>query len=498
MTDGSKFEATESSSNEAGKLFSSKRERQTESTLLVALVKAARLRLFHTPEKFAYADLNVNGHQETLRVRSKAFRDWLARQYYYEYQKAPRTQALQEALGVVEGMALFEGSECPVYVRLAEHNGRVYLDLGHAEGAVVEVGPTGWQVIFDPPVRFRRPRNLLPLPLPERGGRVDDLLSVLNLAPGDWPLVAAWLVAALNPNGPYPLLFLQGEQGTGKSSLARMLKDLIDPSTDYLRAHPREVRDLMLAATNSWVLSFDNLSSLPVWLSDALCRLSTGGSFATRALYHDDEEVVLNATRPVILTGIEDLATRGDLLDRAIPLYLPTIVAAKQRSYRQVWTQYEELRPRVLGALLDAVSVALQRLPHLRLEQLPRMADFTMWVVAASPGLGLEPETFLTAYRGNREVTHELVLEGLPIVVAVRALLEIQPVWEGTATELHTILASYLTSKARQGHHCPVTSRGISNVLRRLAPNLRSVGIDVLFYRTNQARTIRIETMLPN
>lgn len=498
MTDGHKFEATEGSSNQAGKLFLSKGERQTESTLLVELVQTARLRLFHTPEKLAYADLDVNGNKETLRLRSKTFRDWLARRYYYEYQKTPRAQALQEALGVIEGIALFESSECPVYVRLAESNGQVYLDLGHPERAVVEVGPTGWQVIFDPPVRFRRPRNLLPLPLPERGGRVDDLLSVLNLAPEDWPMVVAWLVAALNPNGPYPLLFLQGEQGTGKSTLARMLKDLIDPSTDYLRAHPREIRDLMLAAGNSQVLSFDNLSSLPVWLSDALCRLSTGGSFATRALYHDDEEIVINATRPVILTGIEDLATRGDLLDRAILLYLPTMTAAKQRPCRQVWAQYEELRPRVLGALLDAVSMALQRLPHLRLEQLPRMADFTMWVVAASPGLGLDSETFLTAYRGNREVTHEMVLEGLPIVVAVRALLESQLIWEGTATELHTILASYLTSKVRQGHHWPVTSRGLSNALRRLAPNLRSVGIDVLFYRTNQARVIRVETMSQN
>lgn len=485
-------EAPEDSSHGAG-LSLPKVERQTQSTLLVELAQAARLQLFHTPERIAYADIHVNGHQETLRIQSKAFRDWLARRYYHEYRKVPRAQALQDALGVLEGTALYEGDQLSVHVRLAEHNRRVYLDLGHGDGSVVEVSPTGWQVIVEPPVRFRRPSNLLPLPFPERGGRIEELLSVLNLAPSDWPLVVAWLVAALNPSGPYPILFLQGEQGTGKSTLARMLKELIDPSAACLRAHPREMRDLMLAATNSWVLSFDNLSTLPVWLSDGLCRLSTGGSFATRALYHDDEEVVLNASRPMVLTGIEELATRGDLLDRAILIYLPTMPAARQRSCRQVWAEYEDLRPRILGALLDAVSQALQRLPDLRLEQLPRMADFTMWVVAASSGLGMDPETFLSAYQSNREVTHELALEDLPVAVAVRMLLENQSVWEGTATELHRVLSTYLPAKARQGRYWPTNSRGLSNVLRRLAPNLRNVGIDVSFHRTSQTRSIRLE-----
>lgn len=497
MEDSYKLEATESSSNEAGKSLSSRTKHQSESKLLVELVQAASLQLFHTPEQSAYAELKADGHCKTLPVRSKTFRDWLARSYFYKYQKIPRVSALQEALGVIEGMALFEGSQCSVYVRLAENDGRVYLDLGHPEGAVVEVGPTGWRVIQESPVRFRRPRHLLPLPLPERGGRVDELLSVLNLVPEDWPLVAGWLVAALNPRGPYPLLFVHGEQGTGKSSLAWMLKDLIDPSIGSLRAHPRDAYDLMLAAANSCVLSFDNLSSLPVWLSDGLCRLSTGGSLATRALARDDdEEVVRNATRPVILTGIEELATRGDLLDRAILLYLPQMEAAKRQPFQQVWVQYEELRPRVLGALLDAVSVALQGQPQLRLEQLPRMADFTTWVVAASLGLDLVPEGFLTAYSSNREIADELVLEGLPIVLAVQTLLKSHPVWEGTITELNLILASYLTFKARQGYRWPATPRGLSNTLRRLAPNLRSVGINVLFYRTNQARIVRIETIV--
>ncbi len=471
-------------------------ERQTESTRLVKLVQSAYLQLFHTPEQVAYADLTIDGHRRTLRLGSKVFRDWLARCYYNEYHKTPRASVLQEAIEVLQGIALFEGSEYPVHVRLAAREERIYLDLGRSEGTVVEVSSTGWRVIVDLPVRFRRPRHLLPLPVPERGGRLDALLSVLNIAAEDWSLIAAWLVAALNPHGPFPLLIVQGEQGTGKSLLARMLKDLIDPCTGPLRAQPRDLRDLMLAATNSWILSFDNLSALPLWLSDGLCRLSTGGSFATRALYHEDEEAVFYATRPVILTGIEELATRGDLLDRAIMLYLPTIEAVHRHSYQQLWAEYERLRPQILGALLDAVSVALQRLPELQLEQLPRMADFTAWAVAASPGLNLAPENFLTAYHSNRGLTHELVLDGMPIVVALQQLVRSHPVWEGTVTELHKVLTSYMTVKMQRVQHWPATARGLSGVLRRLAPNLRSMGINVCFYRTNQARLVRIETIL--
>jgi energy-coupling factor transporter ATP-binding protein EcfA2 len=496
MVENDDFNTSQGSSNWAKKLFLPNAELQTESTRLVRLIQPACLQLFHTPEQVAYADLKTDGYHQTLRLDSNIFRDWLARCYYNKYHKTPRAAILQEVIKVLQGIALFEGDECPVYVRLAARGERIYLDLCRPEGAVVEVSPTGWRVINNPPVRFRRPRHLLPLPVPERGGKLDALLSVLNIAAEDWCLIAAWLVATLNPHGPFPLLFVQGEQGTGKSLLAKMLQSLIDPCTGLLRAQPRDLRDLALAATNSWILSFDNLSTLPTWLSDGLCRLSTGGSFTTRILHREDEEVVFQASRPVILTGIEELATRGDLLDRAVLLYLPSIKATQRRTHQQLWTEYEGLQSQLLGALLDAVSVALQRLPNLQLEQLPRMADFTAWVVAASPGLNLAPETFLTAYHSNRQLTHELVLDSMPLVIALRQLMRNYPVWQGTVTELHQVLASYLAGKPQRVKHLPATTGGLSNILRRLAPNLRSLGINVCFHRTNQARLVRIEAVM--
>jgi hypothetical protein len=221
----------------------------------------------------------------------------------------------------------------------------------------VEIDAAGWRVITDAPVRFRRPKGLKPLPVPVTGGSLGELRHFVNVADDNsWRLLVAWMLAALRPRGPYPVLCLHGQQGSAKSTLARVLRSLIDPNLAELRSEPKEPRDLMIAADASWIIALDNLSSLPAWLSDALCRLSTGGGFATRELYSDAEETVFDAQRPVLLTGIEDLATRGDLLERSIVLTLPPIPEDRRRSERALWKQIEAVRPRILGALLTALS----------------------------------------------------------------------------------------------------------------------------------------------
>jgi hypothetical protein len=160
---------------------------------------------------------------------------------------------------------------------------------------------------------------MLPLPVPVRGGSIEALAPFLNL-PGrsDFVLVVAWLLAALRHGGPYPLLAVSGEQGSSKTVLSKILRALVDPNAAPVRAIPREERDLFIAAGNGHLLAFDNLSDLPHWISDALCRLASGGSFAVRQFYTDQDEILFQAARPAILNGIEDVITRPDLADRAI------------------------------------------------------------------------------------------------------------------------------------------------------------------------------------
>jgi hypothetical protein len=186
--------------------------------------------------------------------------------------------------------------------------------------------------------------------MPERGGNLDDLRAFLNVPEdSNFALVKAWLSGCFQPNGPFPLLVLTGEQGSAKSTTGRVLKRLIDPSAAPLRGEPKEARDLMIAARNAHVIALDNLSHLPGWLSDAFCRLATGGGFSTRELFTDDGEVIFDATRPVILTGNEDFITRGDLLQRSILLRHPHI-ADENRKRNRTFGPRSMLRTRSYSA----------------------------------------------------------------------------------------------------------------------------------------------------
>ena len=461
-------------------------KRKSQATLLVGLAEDAEL--WHTPEYDAFATIEVDEHKENYSIRSPGFKRWLARAFYGLTGAAPNAQALQDAFSVIGGKAVFEGQEHTVFTRLAGYDGKIYLDLANSTWEVVEVTDIGWRVIANPPVKFRRPKGMLSLPAPVAGGDIKSLRRFVNVVNvDDWALLLAFLVASLRPIGPYPVLVIHGEQGSAKSTLARVLRALIDPNTASLRAEPKEPRDLMIAATNSWCMALDNLSHLPPWLSDAICRLSTGGGFATRTLYENDGETIFDAQRPVIANGIEELAVRGDLLDRAIILYLPKIEEAERRPEDVFWSEFESVRPIVLGGLLDAVSLALRDVGQVRLDRLPRMADFAIWSVAAAPALGLSKEAFLDAYTGNRESANELTLESSAVVPPLRLLVAQKGIWEGTATGLLEELNERVDDKTQRQKGWPSNARALGNALRRLLPNLRAVGIDITFYREAQS-----------
>jgi hypothetical protein len=272
--------------------------------------------LFHTADGTAFADLMIDGHRKTWAVRSIRLRSWLRRKYYEATGAAPGAGAISSALNLLEARAQFDAPRRTVYLRVAEHDGRIYLDLADERWRAVEIGPDGWQIITCPPVRFRRAAGMLPLPMPVRGGSIEALTSLFNLPTrSDFVLVVAWLLAALRPGGPYPLLAVSGEQGSAKTVLSKILRALIDPNAALVRTAPREERDLFIAAGNGHLLAFDNLSDLPAWVSDALCRLASGGSFAIRQLYTDRDEVLFQAARPIVLNGIEAVITRPDLAD---------------------------------------------------------------------------------------------------------------------------------------------------------------------------------------
>jgi hypothetical protein len=315
----------------------------------------------------------------------------------------------------------------------------------------------------------------------------------LNVDGDTWRLVVGWLVATLRPQGPYPALALFAEQGAGKSTTGRLLRALIDPNAAPLRAEPRDGRDLMIAANNSWCLAFDNLSHMPPWLSDALCRLSTGGGFATRELYTDQDEMIFDAQRPALLTSIEEVASRSDLLDRCLVVWLPAIPEDRRLPEAKLFSEFEKVRPFILGALLDAVVVALRELPNVQLPALPRMADFALWATAAEAAFGWDRGTFLSAYQRNRQSANEVALEASPIAEPLLGLLDEQGAWTGTASELLIALGERVTEQMKRQTGWPKNGRSMSGHLKRLAPNLRVCGWQIIFRREARKRWVIIE-----
>lgn len=475
-----------------------KEERKSQATVLIEL--ASEVGLFHDADDEGYAQLPVgegdDRHLEVSRVRARGFRRWLSSQYFRKTRRAPTAQALQDAIGLIEAHALYDGSQRDVFVRIAGHEGRIYLDLCNEKWQAVEIDCDGFRVVNDPPVMFRRAKAMLSLPLPDQRGNIDLLRRFVNVSDDDWPLLLAWLVTAMLPSGPFPVLAVYGEHGSAKSTLCRYVRKIVDPNTAPLRADYREPRDLMICANNGWIIALDNLSSLRPWLSDSLCRLATGGGFSTRTLYENDEETIFDAKRPVILNCIEEVATRSDLLDRCVTLNLPRIDSGQRIPEAQLDREFDEALPRTLGGLLQAVSAALRNESNVKLPNLPRMADFAIWATAAEPALGLEPGEFMKAYAASRKTGNEIALEASPVGKVLVDFVGHVGQWSGTATELLHELEERAEEKTHRLKSWPATARTLGAAVKRLAPNLREEGIDVEFGRTGRkgTRTITLSS----
>jgi hypothetical protein len=320
--------------------------KQTAADSLLTLAKQARY--FHTSDKVGYADVWIDGNRHTYAVRSKAFRLWLQGQYYEVHGKGIGAQSLQDVLGTLEA-AIFKGESHEVNLRVAEHQDKIYVDVGAADWKAIEVDAVGWRLVSDPPVRFWRPDSLLSLPYPVEGGNLDELRQLLNVDGAAWTLIITFLLFCYHPKHHKPILILHGEQGSGKTTVAEFLKSLIDPGKAGLLPAISDAHRMAVAASRRLLLAYDNLSGINAEQSDALCRISTGGGFSTRTLYSDDQETCFEFTRPQILTGIDSLATRGDLLQRSLMVSLPSVTSEHRKTREALETNLNEARPRILG-----------------------------------------------------------------------------------------------------------------------------------------------------
>jgi hypothetical protein len=446
--------------------------------ILLGLAKNAAL--FHTDDGTAYADVCVNGARATLAVMSDPFGKWLTQLYLEETSTAPRPDALKDAQSTLSAKAQYQAPLNKVYRRTALRAGKVYIDLGDAAWRAVEIDVGGWRVIAAPPVRYIRSSASRALPVPLQGGSIDPLRNILNLRDGgDFVLVISWVLTTLASDGPFPILVINGEQGSSKSTFSTIIRSLVDPNAAPVRSMSRNEQELFVASQHSRVLAFDNLSGITPSMSDALCRVATGGAFAARKLYSDGDEVLLTAKNPILLNGIAGTVTRADLADRSMFVKLMPIPDEKRRPIAEVQREFEATHPAIFGALLDAVSEGLRRIDTVALPHPPRMADFARWATACETALWPEG-TFQQAYTKNVDAAVDDMIDDDPVASALRDLMHISDHWEGTASELLSALSATAgTHASARSHDWPKTPRALSECLKRSETVLRKIGIRI-------------------
>ena len=409
----------------------------------------------------------------------------MALDYYKSKGKAPNRTALNDAVQTLEGIARFDGGETEVHIRTAAHEGSFFIDRGSSDWDAIRVSSSGVEIVAHPPVKFRRTKNMLELPLPECGDGLEKLRSLVNVSEDQFPLLVAVLMSYLRPSPPFPCTVITGEAGSAKTTLAREMKSLFDPSTCMVKGQPRDIQSLMVGALNNWGLILDNITSIPPSLSDALCILATGGGYSARQLYSDGEEFVIDVARPVILTGIGNIVTTNDLIDRSVHFELEPIASCNRRTEAEHKVEVDNHRPVILGALLDGIVGAMQAYDTVDLPGIPRLADFAVWSTAAESSLGWEKDSFMSAFNSNQTEAFTALLDSM-VAQAVTKLVDQVGVWEGSPTDLYTQLSEKV--ERSPGDEWPNNVSAFGTELSRIAPTLRTTGYECRKSKTHDGR----------
>lgn len=467
--------------------------KKSQATLLIELAEG--LELFHDPDGTGFAIVPHAGARRVLAIRRggrDGFKDFLQLKYLELTGKGASSQAMQDAVDTIDARARLQAPERTTHLRVAWLGDRIYLDLCDGQWRVVEIDNAGWRVLQQSPVMFVRRRDMRALPEPKSGGTIEALRKFVNVTDDDWPLIYGWLLAALAGQKPFPVLILQGEQGSGKSTSAKALKELLDPAGASLLAPPRQPDDMNTIAANMFVIALDNLSGISVEMSDTLCRIATGAGNAKRKLYTDGDLESVSFARPLLVNGIDEIANRADLMSRAIQPEMPVLADAVKSGERALWSDFEEARPGILGALLDMTVAALAGHEREPWPASGRLRDLQRWVSAAERGTQQVPR-FVASYARNVAGGVAQTIEASPVTTAVMRLLDANGgIWSGNATALLGELLRFSQLGDQSARGLPQSSREIRNALSRAAPALRAMNIMVNAKR-NQDRTIHLE-----
>lgn len=496
-----------------------KKERIPQRDRVVKAVLDANVSFWRDDDGEAYASVPEDGHIERYRVRGTAFRN-VVRGIYGDAYPSPlgipgsiSDAVWRDVRPQLEAIGFRETVRAPVVRVHRADDGTVWLDLGDPAWRLIAVDATGWRIVESADVPLIRSKGMRPLPVPARDPQaLAKWRALLNFNPpadasdavkaradSSFKLIVVFSLSVLWPRGPYAILVLNGEHGSAKTTACKVVRGMTDPNGVPIRSVPRNPDDLFVTATNSRLMALDNISVLYATLADVLCGIATGTGRGARQLYTDDEEAILGALNPIILNGVENLLTRGDLADRSLSIMLPAISDDDRRDEAEMDTAIAAAAPGILALLLDGLVEAMKNLPTLKLDRKPRMADFAKLACAAAPAFGWKTDEVFQAIMDNRKLAIEAVIAADPVATALLEMLDGCTtdndgyLWTGTATELLARLCTLVPPDTVKSKDWPKTADSLSRRIKRAQPALRSSGLEITQRRTNRSRGIAIK-----
>ena len=451
---------------------------------------------FQDLDSRAYCRIKKGKHHELYPLRSSNFEDWLSAINYKEFDEVASSKLKLDAMEHLEGETKFSGKTHEVGLRVIGNEEFIELDLGDKDWKSVYITKDGFKVRKHKNF-FYRNNSMKALPVPCRDKLDDDWVeSIFNISGNNQSmLIMGWLVGCFMSEGPRPMLVIQGEQGSGKSFLASILRGLVDPAKADKTSLPSSERDLYVQAQNNYVLSFDNQRTLHKRHSDWLCRMVTGGGYSTRRLYTNTEEEVFSLSRPIILNGITQIADQPDLIDRSIFISMPLINTEQRKPEKELLNSFNGIKPMIFGQVCNALSATLRNKKY-DYDNLPRMADFAKFVSKAGDELGWEDGSFVDAMNANRREALEEMNEYDPLLSLIQKLgrknKNLAIIFNDTTAKLFDVLIGMIPGKFQKSAF-PDNPATLSKRLNGLKPVLREMGIEIKDIKSNGKRIKRIE-----
>ena len=444
----------------------------------------------------AYVMFNYQGKCRPMMVRGEAFSDYLEHSCWTCSGKPIGETVKKSVTNIVEAKAKFEGGKRTLHTRTAWDGDVLWYDLGN--GKAVKVDENGWKIESPTDVLFRTFKHQKDQVEPVEGGDIDLIFKYITVNVRDWfkkVLFSTWITTVFFETIVRPIVIFYGQEGSAKTTASKLLKALIDPSSLEAITYPSNQKEFIQLLDHHYLVAFDNLSSLKESQSDDLCRVCTGQSFMKRELYSNDNDIVYNFKRAIVLNGINLVATKPDLLDRSLLFELDPITDENRISEEVLFPNFEKDKPLILGAIFTFISKAikLKKEGKIELKSKPRLADFATWGTAVHVAMGGKADDFLKAYKSNIELQVEEALDGSALCQTIQAHMEGVDMIDEETRDLYRQLAKKAEELGVENDpEFPKSEKTLVKKMRPYKATLQKLGIGFKYLNKERPRRVVI------